>query len=319
MKKCAAILASVLFCTAGMIEEVGAVSIDSLRGTRCRNGVALSYIPDSEANAESPELVFYIDTDCSTESGLVMDGIGADYKYSAGKLYCYTGDGTSVEWDAVSDPDIAKALRKGRFILFFGNGALEVKEATPVKVAVRIGEGASAVKAGDLNIVFPKSGTDKLPVRRTGNCFTYNDPAGDVSPACRVDFIKCFVQPHPKKPDTLMFGFTSDFPIEHRKLAYHLRLMLRIGDGPGANANGEIFDYMIESPNKLLKYDSDRSGLWKWKLIGRVPVRFTKQWCEIDLPLDMLPEKPKSIKFRFNIEHSDYAPDQRCRIPEYKL
>jgi len=125
--------------------------------------------------------------------------------------------------------------------------------------------------------------------------------------------------PHPKKANTLMFGFTSDFPIVRNKLAYHLRLMLRIGDGPGANANGEIFDYMIESPNKLLRYVGTKSGQWKWQMIGRVPVRFTKQWCEMDLPLDMLPEKPASIKFRFNIEHSDFAPDQRFQIPEYKV
>lgn len=148
----------------------------------------------------------------------------------------------------------------------------------------------------------------------------YFDPAGDASPGCRIDFIKMFVKPHPTKADTLMFGFTSDFPIDRANLSHHLRLMFRIGEGRGADVNGETFNYMYEN-NRVYRFVGNDPKQWKWTLLGRVPSRFTKQWCEIDIPLAVFKLKtmPESIKFRFSCELDDFIPDLRYAMPEYRV
>ena len=304
------ILAGIL-AAAGIGCCAAASGSEGLTGNRTNDGIAFSFMSGDAGNFQC-----LLDTDGSTGTGLQSNGMGTDYKYENGKLYIYIGDGKSNEWEAL-DNKIVRAERKGRVIIFFKNADIEITPNSKVKAAAGTGD-------GDLKKFLldpPRAGKLRAPYKRIGRTIEYTDPAGDVSPECRIDFIKMFVKPHPKKKNTLMFGFTSDFPIERKKLSYHLRLMFRVGDGMGANVGGETFNYMFESPNRLFRYVGDNPHQWKWELVGKVPARFQKQWCEIDIPLDIfkLDEMPKSFKFRLGCEHNDYVPDLRYAAPEYRV
>ncbi len=294
--------------------DAGAVDMSELTGTRLPTGLVLSFVPDDPANAESPQLRFYIDVDANAEepTGFKIGKIGADFKYEGGKLYCYVGDEDGKpQWEPL-DVDIVKATRKGRHTFFLSNEDMEISGVSPIKVVACVADGGQEREAGELNVAWRKLGEKRLP-QSSGERLSFKDPAGDTSPAARVDFISCFVQRHKSKPNTLMFGFTSDFPINVRTLSYHLRLMLRIGDAPGASVNGESFNYMIENRN-LFRYIGETPHSWKWEKVGPAPMRFTKQWCEVDLPLDLLPEKPDKVMFRFSCEN-DFVPDQSYELP----
>jgi|GEM_PF-6643885 len=291
-----------------------AAEIEQITGTRTENGAVVSFLPgDADAAARTR---IYIDTDSKTDSGFAVETLGADYKYENGKLHLYIGDGKSQEWEA-TDARIVRTNRKGREIVFFPNRALEITGVSPVRAVVALD--GKTLKS--LDIRWQRAGKAECPGKRSGKMLEISDPAGDVSPECRIDFIKMFVKPHPRKADTLMFGFTSDFPIERAKLSYHLRLMFRIGGGPGADVNGETFNYMFESPNKLFRFTGSNPRQWKWERLATVPTRFTKQWCEIDIPLAAFKQEklPESIKFRLSCERSDFVPDLRYAMPEYKI
>lgn len=295
----------------GWCAAVSAGGPGGLTANRITDGVVLSFLPGS-----GDDIRCLIDTDSNTETGLKTGEMGADYKYEGGKLHIYIGDGKSQEWEAL-DNKIVRGERKGRAIVFFKNSDLELSPKKPVKMAVF----ADGNKLKDFRLPMPTAGKARAPYKRFGKRFEYLDPAGDVPPTCRIDFIKMFVMPHPKKANTLMFGFTSDFPIERKKLSYHLRLMFRVGEGMGANVGGETFNYMFESPNRLFRYIGTTPHQWKWELVGKVPARFQQQWCEIDIPLESfkLDEMPESFKFRLGCEHNDYVPDLRYAAPEYRV
>ena len=295
-------------CAAASAAEAGGIA-----GNRDENGVVFSFKPESIA---SGKLAFYLDTDGSAGTGLQIEGLGADYKYENGKLHIYIGDGKTQEWEAL-DNAIARAERKGLVIIAFKNADLEISIKSKVAAAAYV-DGELRKK---FQLDMPRAGKLRAPFKRIGRTIEFPDPAGDVSPECRIDFIKMFVKPHPRKPNTLMFGFTSDFPIERKKLSYHLRLMFRIGDGMGANVCGETFNYMFESPNRVFRYVGTNPYQWKWEKLGQVPARFQQQWCEIDIPLEIfkLDEMPKSFKFRLGCEHNDYVPDLRYAAPEYRV
>ena len=304
---CMAVLAG-----AGLCAGAAAAELEQITGNRNEDGVVVSFMTKTPEAAN--QAVIYIDTDSKTDSGFSIGNIGADYKYENGKFYLYVGDGTSQNWDAV-DADILNATRKKRVIIFFPNKTLEIAGVSPVRAVVAQGEQTLQT----LDIRWQRAGKEEPPCRRNGKMVEYIDPAGDVSPQCRIDFIKMFVKPHPEKADTLMFGFTCDFPIERRNLKYHLRLMFRIGEGPGADVNGETFNYMFESPNRVFRFAGKSPRQWKWEKLGAVPVRFTKQWCEIDIPLAIfkLETMPERVKFRLSCERNDFVPDLRYAMPEY--
>ena len=306
---CMAMIAGTGLC-AGAAEE-----IEEITGSQTGSNVIVSFAAKTPEDAGQIQL--YFDTDGKTDTGLVIGAAGADYKYENGKLYLYIGDGKTQEWDALESP-VRNTTRNGRVTVCLPNQTLEIADpACPLRAVVT--QGDRELKS--LDIKFQQAGKEEAPCKRTGKMVEYTDPAGDTSPGCRIDFIKMFVKPHPKKPDTLMFGFTSDFPIERMKLAYHLRLMFRIGEGMGAEVNGETFNYMFESPNRIFRFKGSNPRQWKWEKLGSVPTRFTKQWCEIDIPLAIfkLEKMPDSIMFRLSCERDDFVPDLRYAMPEYKI